>query len=258
MLNMCNKLLCGYVVLAFFSGYAAAESQDLASEGFTDEKHKTCISCHQSDPVKQMFLTKHANADNPDTPASKEQCESCHGPSAAHANFPLQIKNFRFGVNSANSNEEQNKACLTCHADERREEWHGGMHEKGELSCASCHTIHKVNDPLLDHTQSALICIDCHNDKKATQHIKGLHIIETGKVACTDCHNPHAKLDGNLCVTCHKQDADTLGKQSQKAQGFHETMNKNELSCLKCHSGVAHGVPSWVEDIKKQQQNTDR
>ncbi len=243
-----------FVILIFSSSYAAAEKRNLQLDGFTEGKHKTCISCHRSDPVKQLFLTKHADADHPDTPAAKEECESCHGPSAAHANFPLQIKNFRFGDNSPNSKQEQNQVCLTCHEGEKRKEWHGGMHEKNELTCTNCHTIHKEHDPLLDHTQTARICTNCHKDIRAVQHIKGLHIIETGRVACTDCHNPHAKLDTKLCVNCHKQDAETLARQSLKAQSFHDTMVKNNLSCLKCHRGVAHGVPSWVDDIQKQQQ----
>ena len=247
-------ILGSYMLLNTVS---AAGKSDLPMEGYTEGKHKTCISCHQSDPVKKMFLTKHADIDNPDTPAAKEQCESCHGPSAAHANFPLQVKNFRFGDNSPNSKQEQNQMCLTCHQDEQRKDWQGGMHEQGELSCANCHTMHRERDPLLDHTKSALICVNCHEDKRAQQHIKGLHVIEDGKVSCTDCHNPHAKLDAQLCIDCHHQDKETLAKQSSKAQSFHATMIEKNLSCLKCHSGVAHGVPSWVEEIN-QQQKSDR
>ena len=232
---------------------ALAGDSELSMQGFTEGQHKTCIECHQSDPVKQIFLTKHADASNPDTPAAKEQCESCHGPSAAHANFPLQVKNFRFGDSSDNSKQEQNKVCLECHQDEARKDWHGGVHDKGELSCANCHTLHREMDPLMDDTRSGIACIGCHKDKRAQQHIKGLHLIENGKVGCSDCHNPHAKLDTKLCVNCHEQDQQTLATQSQKAQSFHATMIEKKMPCLECHRGVAHGVPSWVEDLKKQQ-----
>lgn len=251
---MLNRLLLIVFGIFVISANSHADKKALAMEGFTDEKHKKCISCHQSDAVKHVFLTKHANVDNPNTPAAKEQCESCHGPSAAHANFPLQVKNVRFGNNSANSKVEQNNMCLNCHRDEQRKDWHGGMHEQAKLSCANCHTIHKERDPLLDNTKSAMVCVNCHKDKKIAQHIKGLHIIEAGKVSCTDCHNPHAKLDTKLCVNCHKQDKQTLAKQSAKAQSFHATVIEKKLSCLKCHSGVAHDVPSWVKDMKKQQK----
>ena len=233
---------------------AAKAADQLALEGYTEGKHETCISCHQSDPVKQMFLTRHADSDNPDTPAAKEQCEACHGPSAAHANFPLQVKNFRFGDNSPNSKQEQNQVCLKCHQDEQRKDWDGGVHEQGELSCANCHTLHKEKDPLLDDTRSGLACVNCHKDKRTQQHIRVLHLIENGRVGCTDCHNPHAKLDTQLCVSCHKQDKQTLAKQSQKAQSFHATMIEKKLPCLNCHRGVAHGVPSWIEDIRQQQE----
>jgi len=249
-----RRIVClAWAVTSLLTVSVFAEETNLPIEGFTKEKYKACVSCHQSDPVKQVFRTKHADADNPDTPASKEHCEACHGPSAAHANFPLQVKNFHFGDNSANSKDEQSAVCLNCHEDEQRDEWKGGMHDKGELGCADCHTVHKEHDPLLDHTKTAMVCVSCHEEKKTAQHIKGLHIIESGKASCTDCHNPHASLDAKLCVNCHDQDAATLAKQSGKAQEFHATVIENELSCLKCHRGVAHGVPRWVEEINKQQ-----
>ncbi len=232
---------------------AQAQNSELALEGYTEGQFKTCISCHRSDPVKQIFLTKHADSSNPNTPAAKEQCESCHGPSAAHANFPLQVKNFRFDDNSSDSKQAQNQTCLQCHDDERRRDWHGGVHDEGELSCADCHTIHAESDPLLDNLKSAFTCIGCHEDKDVQQHITGLHLIDIGTVSCTDCHNPHAKLDTALCVDCHAQDQQTLAAQSSKAQSFHATMIEKNMSCLACHSGVAHGVSSWVEEIQRQQ-----
>ena len=85
-------------------------------------------------------------------------------------------------------------------------------------------------------------------------HIVGLHIIESGTVSCTSCHDPHAKRGTMLCANCHEQDAATFAAQSAKAQEFHATMQANNLSCVKCHRGVAHGVPKWVEEMSKQQQ----
>jgi len=249
-----KQIVClAWAVNSLIATSVFAEESDLPIEGYTKEKYKACVSCHQSDPVKEVFLTEHADASNPDTPAAKEQCEACHGPSAAHANFPLQVKNFRFGGNSPNNRIEQNDVCLNCHGGEQSGAWHGGMHDKGELSCADCHTIHEHHDPLLDQTKTAAVCISCHKEKKSAQHIKGMHIIESGKTSCTDCHNPHASLDAKLCVSCHEQDEATIAKQSEKAQEFHATVIEEDLSCLECHRGVAHGVPSWVEDIRKQQ-----
>jgi predicted CXXCH cytochrome family protein len=238
------------------SGHALAQQKKppLAMEGFTEDKHKSCIACHRSDPVKDIFHTRHANKDNPDTPAAKEQCESCHGPSAAHANFPLQVKNFRFGKRSDKTAAQQNEICLKCHADDKAKNWQDDMHDETSLMCGSCHSVHKREDPLLNQALTAYICVQCHEKVRAEQHIVGLHIIESGTVSCTNCHDPHAKRGTILCANCHEQDAATLAAQSAKAQEFHATTQANNLPCMKCHRGVAHGVPKWVEEMSKQQQ----
>ena len=245
---------CGSLLLA---GFLQANETELPMEGFTEGGYESCVKCHQSDQVKAMFNTKHANLDDPETPFAKEQCESCHGPSAAHASFPMQVKNFRFGDESGNSMEEQNQACLKCHQDERRDQWGEGEHHKEQVSCVSCHTIHDEHDVLLDHTQTAMTCLECHDTRVAEQHTEGLHLIQSDEVTCTDCHNPHAKLSGDLCITCHEQDKETLASQSAKAQEFHQASIDEELSCLECHRGVAHGVPDWVRELQDQQKSGD-
>lgn len=252
-----NKPLIYVGVIAFFSLTALAQARDLKIEGYTEGKYEKCAGCHQTDKVNEIFRTRHADADHPDTPESREECESCHGPSAAHSNFPLKIQTFNFGENSKNSKEEQNLACLRCHEDMGNKDQPFPMHEEDELTCVSCHTIHKENDPLLDHTTTSLICIGCHDDKRPKQHIKGLHLIEVGKVTCVDCHDPHVKRQTASCTNCHKQDEETFAQESPKAQRFHRKAVKKNLSCLKCHNGVSHGVPSWVEDLEKQQQEMD-
>ena len=213
---------------------------------------RVCTVCHQSDPVKQVFLTKHVSEHGSGTLAVNEQCETCHGPSASHSKSPVHVKSFRFGVNSDNNAADQNAVCLGCHKNEPLDNWHGSLHKQGELSCSNCHTIHREEDPVFDDVKATSACLNCHKDKSMSQHVKGLHVIESGKVGCIDCHNPHAKLDTSLCVSCHRQDQRTLARQSDKAQSFHTTAAENNLSCLKCHNGVAHGVPAWVEDMKQQ------
>lgn len=240
--------------LAALAGGAAAQKAQLPLEGYTQTKHKKCISCHRSDPVKEIFKTLHADAKNPDTPAANEQCESCHGPGAAHVGFPLQVQVFNFGENSPRSTAEQSGMCLKCHQDGKQSEWKDGMHDQPTISCVTCHSVHKSEDPILNQALAADRCVECHKEMNAQQHVVGLHVIENGKVSCTDCHNPHAKLDTSLCVNCHDQDEATLAKQSAKAQEFHAAMRENNLSCLKCHRGTAHGVPAWVKELAEKQQ----
>ena len=44
----------------------------------------------------ELVKTPHANFEDPRSPASREQCESCHGPSGTHVDFPMQVGNIRF------------------------------------------------------------------------------------------------------------------------------------------------------------------
>jgi predicted CXXCH cytochrome family protein len=235
---------------------ALAQTSLLDLSAYSEEKHKTCIACHLSDDIRKIARTKHADRSNPDSPAAREECESCHLPSAAHSSFPMQIKSFNFGSNSHSSNKIQNEVCLDCHIEGRDPRWYGSMHAQSELGCADCHTIHKKNDPLLDHTLSPKICISCHEQIQESQQVAGLHIIETGKVACVDCHNPHTNLNATGCGNCHPLDPKTLATQTPKAQGFHTTAVKNNLSCLRCHQHFAHDLPGSVleHDPDRQQQ----
>jgi len=250
--------LNSYILLTVWIGTlpALAQTSFLDLSAYSEEKHKTCIACHLSDDIRKIARTKHADRSNPDTPAAREECESCHLPSAAHSNFPMQIRSFNFGDHSINKNTEQNEVCLGCHVEGNDKRWYGSMHAKGELSCATCHTIHEKNDPLLDHTLSPKLCINCHEQILEVQHVEGLHIIETGVVACVDCHNPHTEPNSTGCGNCHSMLPDALAKQTPKAQGFHKTTVKNDLSCLRCHQAFSHDLPGSVleHDPDRQQQ----
>jgi nitrate/TMAO reductase-like tetraheme cytochrome c subunit len=121
-----------------------------------------------------------------------------------------------------------------------------------------CHGVHAEFDPVMSLATRSSVCFDCHEDiNKSEQVDQALHIIESDKVSCSSCHDPHAGPETLLCLDCHLQDAETLASQSRKARDFHKTAIKNNLSCLRCHSGVAHGVPDWVAAIREQQLKAD-
>ena len=61
---------------------------------------KACLDCHRTERVMGIAETGHAKRDNPNTPASLQACESCHGPSATHSRFPMQVENVHFGKKS--------------------------------------------------------------------------------------------------------------------------------------------------------------
>jgi hypothetical protein len=114
--------------------------------------------------------------------------------------------------------------------------------------------IHAEVDPVLTLDSQSGVCGTCHGDLIAAQDKQSVHDFDGGDMNCSSCHNPHADADIVNCSNCHQQDEATIARQPPKARDFHRTGLTNKLSCVRCHRGIAHGLPGWVEDIKKSQQ----
>ena len=112
-----------------------------ARDEYSKEGAKACLDCHGTDYVLGILDTVHAETSDPDTPASQKQCQSCHGPSAVHIQFPMQVSNVHFGKQSSSKPEVQNKQCLECHADGDRESWSASAHGYELLVCSTCHSL---------------------------------------------------------------------------------------------------------------------
>ena len=116
-----------------------------------------------------VLKTPHGVKGDAHTPFAAHGCESCHGPSAAHAadeDVPVAV-----GFGDAFPTEPQNAVCLTCHRGGERLLWNGSVHDARGLACASCHDIHKARDVLFekDLRPDALVrkdvsaaCYGCH------------------------------------------------------------------------------------------------
>ena len=126
-------------------------------------------------------------------------------------------------------------------------------------------------------------CLVCHNNMPAIASVhdeafaaSGKHLLPEGREVyrCEACHGPsiaHAQRqsggpwqlppvsfggqdvsDGNaMCSACH---ADTMDGLGPHARSFHATAERNGLACIRCHGGVAHGLPDWVSDLRKMQE----
>lgn len=243
---------------------AGAEESALAAE--YSRGAKQCMNCHKKlkgkETAHHVSLSRMDSSAGPAFPKAdgEHYCEACHGPAAAHtkrqAGGGRVPPPMSFSQNTPA--QEKNTVCLVCHDDASRSHWMGSPHDIEGTACVDCHGVHAEFDPVLSLTTQPGICYDCHEDKNnAVQADQALHIIGNDRVSCSSCHDPHAELDTMLCINCHQQDTETFARQSPKARVFHTTTIKNNLSCLRCHNGVAHGVPGWVADIKEQQQQMD-
>jgi len=175
----------------------------------------TCETCH-SDKADTLKGTPHSQAKNPRTPAATHGCESCHGPGQAHVDDDAKGHILKFGQAKP---AEVNQTCLACHNRGNHAGWEGSGHERRNLSCTTCHSVHSPKSTerqLVKATQTEL-CATCHKlqvtkTERAVAHMP----VREGKMSCSSCHNPHGSISNvknlktgssvaELCTSCHTE-----------------------------------------------------
>ncbi len=210
-----------------------ASAKDIVLRG--DAK---CTACHdEADSPKVLSIGKTSHGVKGD--ARTPSCTSCHGESSAHIGYKGSAKppkpDHVFGKNSATPVAERNTACLSCHKGGNRNFWDGSQHQNNQVACASCHTIHAPADKVLNKKTQREVCFACHKEQRADEHKISTHPIDAGKVACSDCHNPHGSTGPKLLKkntvneTCHLCHADKRGPFLWAHQPVTE-------DCTNCHT----------------------
>lgn len=180
-----------------------------------------CTHCHdesESKPILSIYKTPHGVRGDARAPT----CQGCHGPSEAHIKGgegdhrprPDHIFGTVTHTYKPDGAEAQSDQCLGCHQTGLREHWSGSQHESQGIPCATCHTVHAPRDPVLAKATQPEVCFTCHKEQRAQIHRLSAHPLEDGKMACTDCHNPHGSMGPKLlarenvpelCLTCHAE-----------------------------------------------------
>ncbi|HXZ49835.1 MAG TPA: DmsE family decaheme c-type cytochrome [Usitatibacter sp.] len=188
----------------------AGAQKDLVLRG--DAK---CTRCHDENddyPVLAIGKTPHGTVADARTPT----CTSCHGSSDAHVESKgATLPDVRFRGKHKSPSQAENGQCLNCHSsDASRTHWAGSMHEERGLACASCHQIHNAHDAVRDKRTQPEVCFTCHKEQRTKIDKPSHHPIPEGKMACSDCHNPHGSTGPKLlkrdsvndtCYTCHME-----------------------------------------------------
>jgi DmsE family decaheme c-type cytochrome len=194
-------------------GTMSAPKKDLVLRG-----DATCTRCHDEGndyPVLAIGQTKHGVKADGRTPT----CTSCHGESVTHVNKPEGVKDrpkpdVMFRGKTKTDSDAINKTCLTCHDAGKRAHWSGSKHESQNLSCSNCHSVHVPHDKVLAKATQPEVCFACHKTERAQTHRISTHPLMAGKMACTDCHNPHGTTGPKLlvkesvndtCYSCHAE-----------------------------------------------------
>ena len=101
-----RTLLESALLSALFLGLLAASAS--AQQPYAGGGAAECLECHENENVMGILETPHADFDVPRSPASGKQCESCHGPSATHMQFPMQVGNIMFTKHGKTSIAQRN------------------------------------------------------------------------------------------------------------------------------------------------------
>jgi DmsE family decaheme c-type cytochrome len=167
-----------------------------------------------------------------------------------------------FGKKSTTSAEAKTGACLACHQGGNRIHWSASLHANRDVSCSSCHQIHTPYDAVRDKTAQSETCFTCHKEQRAQVRRQSRHPILEGKVACSDCHNPHGTAGEKMlvqdnvndtCYSCHMEKRGPFVRTHQPVQencalchNPHGSIHDNLLRqrppflCQQCHEPTSH------------------
>ena len=231
---------------------------------------ETCATCHTGYDTS-INASKHGQVRNPNTPAAAQGCETCHLPGEAHASDPTAVKPMQFNRMTAR---QVTDSCGTCHNRGLHALWKGSQHELRNVSCVSCHSIHKPQSATaqLKAVNQQSQCMTCHRDKVAKLDRSGHMPVREGKMECSSCHNPHGSTNVRLlkagnsiseaCSSCHAEKrgpflfehAGVTGDSCTTCHDPHGSNNDRMLVaklpflCQRCHNHMKH--PSTIYDNK--------
>ncbi|MGE0363493.1 MAG: DmsE family decaheme c-type cytochrome [Vicinamibacterales bacterium] len=229
---------------------------------------EACATCHEGYEAS-IKATKHGQARDPRSPWAAQGCESCHGPGEAHASDPEKVKPRRFDRIAAS---EVTDTCVTCHNRGTHALWKGSQHESRNVSCVSCHSVHKPRSAefQLKAVNQQQQCMTCHRDKVAKLDRSGHMPVREGKMECTSCHNPHGSTNVRLlkvgntvneaCASCHAEKRgpflfEHAGINGDSCATCHDPHGSNNdrmlvaklpFLCQRCHNHTRH--PSTIYD----------
>lgn len=167
-----------------------------------------CQSCHDKAVGPAFQQTKHAR--------DPQSCATCHDNVAAHMKAQMSGEKGPVPSLKGLSSRQVSDVCLKCHEKGEQANWHGGVHERRDVGCTSCHSVHfpKSRTGQLKVASATEVCYPCHKAMRAKSLRTSHHPVREGKMTCSSCHNPHdgsrpkmirAESTNELCYQCHAE-----------------------------------------------------
>ncbi len=198
--------------------YRAAAVTEVAAHKIKYAGREACTACHE-DVAKVHGARRHRNV----------TCEVCHGPAAAHAEAPTEVKP---------TAPRQRGACPLCHG------YHPsrptGFPQIDPVShnplkpCIACHQPHQPEPPRAPEE-----CGACHGEIARVKAVSYHALLE-----CTRCHqadkqhrvNPQLSRPGKpetreFCGECHAKDA----KSPKEIPRVEMASHGERYVCWQCH-----------------------
>jgi len=218
---------------------------------------RDCRQCHQV-IVSAFALDAHGKSGKFLSDSRASVCESCHGNSDKHAENSSRTKSAEGTINPLKiAGRELNQTCLTCHSMDRTHfNWNGGKHDRADMSCLSCHSIHhktmmdrfaanltdKQGPELAEILNGRLpekellnftvedTCLRCHGEIRKALFQRSTHLFRSetwtdGRLTRRNDQTVGLKV---TCTSCH----DPHGGEGKRMLVAHST---NEV-CYECHA----------------------
>lgn len=223
-----------------------------------------CQTCHDKAVGPDFQHTAHAKQD--------QSCAKCHSGVAEH--FKAMAAGQTGGATPTLKNlkaNELNKLCLTCHEKNNQANYATSMHERRNVACTSCHSVHsyKSAKAQLKTERDTETCYSCHPAMRAKMQKTSHHPVREGKMTCASCHNPHdgsrpkllkADSANELCYKCHTEKRGPFlyehGPVREDCATCHEPHGTNQdrllvakppYLCQRCHYS-AHGQNLFMDN----------
>lgn len=241
--------------LALFGGAAAFAQEPAAPAPWNVED---CKACHDKATGPGFARTQHAQA--------ALSCANCHQDVGEHSRAQAEGRSDgpvpsikKLAANAVND------TCLTCHEKGGQANWHSSLHDRRNVACTSCHSVHapKSAKSLLQTRSASETCYACHKSERAKALRTSHHPVREGKMDCTSCHNPHdgarpkmlqADTTNELCYTCHTEKRGPFlyehAPVREECTACHDPHGSNHerllvakqpYLCQRCHFG-GHGI----------------